>query len=333
MKVLVKTIAGSHLFGTNTPESDKDYKGVFLPSADEILLGNYEDSFTQTTGSNDSKNNKDDIDVEMYSLRKFFKMLSNGDTAALELLHTPEELILEKDRLWDEIVKNKEKFLSSKVSAMIGYARQQANKYGVKGSRMGELSKVIELLKGLQKTLDFQNPKLKHCWEEIVKGVKDFEHVFIFELETKCSGETKTFPALNVLGKKFDHHCTFIYVLEILKKIYKNYGYRAREAKNNNGVDWKALSHAVRVCNQGMELLRDGNITLPLPNDLKSIVLQIKLGVLDFKEVAKIIEADLEKLEKIKKESYLPEEVDKEYMNWMLKMYHFYQIRDEYGLE
>ena len=29
MKIIVKAIAGSHLFGTNTPTSDKDYFGIF----------------------------------------------------------------------------------------------------------------------------------------------------------------------------------------------------------------------------------------------------------------------------------------------------------------
>lgn len=37
MKVLVKCVAGSHLFGTNTENSDKDYKGVYIPDADSIL--------------------------------------------------------------------------------------------------------------------------------------------------------------------------------------------------------------------------------------------------------------------------------------------------------
>lgn len=42
MKILVKAVAGSHLFGTNTEKSDKDFKGVFLPSADDILLGKFD---------------------------------------------------------------------------------------------------------------------------------------------------------------------------------------------------------------------------------------------------------------------------------------------------
>lgn len=37
MITIVKMVFGSFLYGTDTPESDKDYKGVFLPSWEEIL--------------------------------------------------------------------------------------------------------------------------------------------------------------------------------------------------------------------------------------------------------------------------------------------------------
>ena len=37
MKVIVKCIAGSHLFGLNTPLSDMDYKGVYMPEANDIM--------------------------------------------------------------------------------------------------------------------------------------------------------------------------------------------------------------------------------------------------------------------------------------------------------
>ena len=43
MKVIVKAIAGSHLFGTNTPESDIDYKGIYLPEPKDIILGKFKD--------------------------------------------------------------------------------------------------------------------------------------------------------------------------------------------------------------------------------------------------------------------------------------------------
>jgi predicted nucleotidyltransferase len=315
MKILIKAVAGSHLFGTSTPESDMDYKGVYVPSSDEILLGNYSDTRQSSTGDNDSKNSKDDIDIELYSVKKFMKMVSRGDTAALELLFTPEDLIIEKDPLWDEILKHRDKFLSKSISSMIGYARQQANKYGIKGSRMGELSNAMKALKEIEK--ETKGPKMKHGWEKIQEALKGFQHVHFIMLNAKHEGASDV-PALDILGKKFDYHCEFSYVLEILKRIYKNYGQRARQAQKNNGIDWKALSHAMRVCLQGTELLEKHTITLPLPSYSKNMVLNVKCGKVEYKDVEKNLELLLDNLEIVRENSTLPKKVDQEFLNKLI---------------
>ena len=49
MNTIVKLVFGSRLYGTSTPESDKDFKGVFLPSREEILLGKIPKSLTEKT--------------------------------------------------------------------------------------------------------------------------------------------------------------------------------------------------------------------------------------------------------------------------------------------
>jgi hypothetical protein len=327
-RVLVKTVAGSHLFGTSTPSSDMDYKGVYLPSRDQILLGNYPDAISESTGDMHNKNSSEDIDVELYSLRKFLKMVENGDTAALELLFTPEDKIIEKDPLWDCILEKRYYLLSKKVNAMIGYARQQANKYGIKGSRMGELNNVIKALKEIEKGFDFANPKFKHNWEAVVEALKGFDHVHIITLQTSKNMECEETPALDILGKKFDWHCTFPHVLQILNKIYKNYGQRAREAKKNNGIDWKALSHAMRVMYQGQELMENGKITLPLKEDQRRIVMKIKKGEIDYKKVASMLEYNLEELEQLKDSSILPERVDKKLIEDIIKNLHLKVVMD-----
>ena len=320
MKILIKALAGSHLFGTNTPQSDMDYKGVYLPSAEEILLGTYPLSVNETTGDSDSKNSKDDIDIELYSFKKFLKMVSRGDTAALELLFTPEDMIIEKDPMWDEVLEIRDRLLSSKVSAMIGYARQQANKYGIKGSRMGELSKVIEVLKTAEKAV--KGPKMKHNWEFLQDELKHFDHVHFMTLSSKKEGGPET-PAIDILGKKFDNHCRFDYVLKILTTMYRNFGQRAREAKRNGGIDWKALSHAVRVSIQGIELLNTGKITLPLKKLDKDLVLSIKSGKMDYsKSVQPLLESLLEQLEIAKENSKLPEQVNEGLLKILTIKYH-----------
>lgn len=306
-RIIMKAVAGSHLFGTDGPNSDRDYKGVYLPDGESILLGNYPETIQQSSGDPLGKNSKDDVDIELYSVTKFLKMVSKGDTAALELLFTPDHLILERTSEWDYILSKRNELLSSQVSAMIGYARQQANKYGIKGSRMGELNTFISAMKTAEK-LDL-GPKLKHCWEYITKAVNSLDHVHLITLKT-IREESGEIPAIDVLGKKFDHNVRFDYMMPILKRIYKNYGQRAREAKNNNGIDWKALSHALRVCRQGIELLETGSITLPLEELDREVVKAVKAGVMNYKKVAHILKHNLNLLEEARNSSTLPEQVD-----------------------
>ena len=58
---------GAHLYGTATLDSDVDYKGIFMPSKDEVLLGRIPKSHSHSTGQDESKNTENDTDVEIYS--------------------------------------------------------------------------------------------------------------------------------------------------------------------------------------------------------------------------------------------------------------------------
>lgn len=171
MKIIVKTIAGSHLFGLNTETSDKDYKGVFIPDLEDVILGRDSKTISQSTGSNVTKNTKEDTDVELYSINKFIKMCEDGDTSAIELLFCPEEMIIEKTKEWDEIITNRDKFLCNTVRSAIGYSRHQINKYGIRGSRVGELTQFTKHLKQLNR--ESPTLKVKLIWDNVSEYLKN----------------------------------------------------------------------------------------------------------------------------------------------------------------
>ena len=52
---------GSHLYGLNTPNSDVDYKGIFMPTLEELLLGTYPKTIVTSTGPEHAKNSADDV--------------------------------------------------------------------------------------------------------------------------------------------------------------------------------------------------------------------------------------------------------------------------------
>jgi len=90
--LLFEAISGSHAYGLNHADSDRDIRGVFvLPQQDFYGL-------TYVEQVNDEKN-----DEVYYELKKFIQLLANNNPNFLEILQTPEELILYKHPLFDRI--------------------------------------------------------------------------------------------------------------------------------------------------------------------------------------------------------------------------------------
>ena len=129
--LIYKCLVGSHLYGTETSDSDRDEKGVFIPTEQMVLgLKKCEQVEFKTNKSNSGKRNtKEDIDVEVYNLIKFFHLLAVNSPNNIELLFAPDKCILKRTKYWDEILDNKDAFLSLKVKhTFLGYAYTQRNK-------------------------------------------------------------------------------------------------------------------------------------------------------------------------------------------------------------
>jgi hypothetical protein len=100
---------------------------------------------------------------------------------------------------------------------------------------------------------------------------------------------------------------------EVMRRIVEAYGQRARQAEQNEGVDWKALSHAVRVGRQAIELLDTANVIFPRPD--REHLLAIKTGQLPYRYVAEEIEELLVDVEAAAARSSLPEHPDHEWID------------------
>ncbi len=112
--------------------------------------------------------------------------------------------------------------------------------------------------------------------------------------------------------------------LDVYAKVYENYGHRARAAMNNEGIDWKAVSHAVRVAGQALELLSTGHITFPRPD--AEYLLAVKRGELDYQEVAAVLEGLVEDVEEEALVSWLPEAPDWDGINELVLRLHHSQV-------
>ena len=300
-KIIVKMLFGSHLYGTATKDSDKDYKGIFLPSKEEIFLGKIPKSIQlNTKKDNQTKNSSDDIDTELYSLHYFIELACKGETAALDMLHAPENMIIEKSYIWDKIISNRHLFYTKNLNAFVGYARKQAAKYGIKGTRLNDAKRVIDFCSSILTTEEDQ--KLFYYWERLPGG----EH--IFKLPSDITGQR----FYQVCGKKIGEKCTISYLKDIIEKFYNSYGHRAELAAKNEGIDWKAVSHALRAAYQVREILTNKTITFPLKD--ADYLIKVKQGELDYQtEVSPKLELMMEEIEKLSLKSDLPEKINRKY--------------------
>jgi hypothetical protein len=102
------------------------------------------------------------------------------------------------------------------------------------------------------------------------------------------------------------------FVLEVLEKFFSEFGGRSKLAMENQGVDWKAVSHAYRACYQLIDIATEGDIIFPLKE--KEYVVKVKTGQVSYKDVVQNELPDLmNKAMKLINESKLPDKVDRTY--------------------
>ncbi|AYR04011.1 nucleotidyltransferase [Escherichia phage OLB35] len=291
MKTIMKGYFGSHLYGTSTPESDVDFKEIYVPHARDILTGNVKEHMSKNTNNTSSKNTKDDVDHELYSLKYFFKLAADGETVALDMLHTPPSLVVKSDLpdVWKYIQDNRSRFYTTNMKSYLGYVRKQASKYGVKGSRLAVLRQALKRSNEWGQYFDNGAViRLSHMKNVLPIG----EFASWVETENEKTGK-QTF--YNLLDRKFQDTLTNKEFNAILVKLEENYGERARKAEANEGIDWKALSHACRGGLQLLEIYKTGDLVYPLQD--APFILDVKLGKHTFKTVQEFLEDIVDQVE------------------------------------
>lgn len=308
------TYMGSKLHGTQTPSSDTDFKGIFIPDWKDILKPRIIDVIDEGTGNTKEKNTAEDIDKQYYALHKFFDMLAVGDMNAYEMVFAP-NLLDTNHRVWEEIVYKRDRLLSRECKGSIAYSRRQASLYGNKATRLAEVTSLVDFLKEL-------DPKAKlgdysYLIKQFVNGM-NAEHTEIIPINVNA---TKWINHLSCCNRKIPYSAQVSFAIETYQKIIDEYGNRAKASMTNEGVEWKSLYHAVRIGEQTIELLETGKMTFPRPNVPE--LMKIKTGNAEVLQVREYIDELLEKAEALQEKSSLPEKADRQLMNDMVQDYYY----------
>ena len=312
MKKLFTVLYGSYLYGTNTEKSDKDYKIVYLPDLKSLLLNDkLTNKFTSTSDSS-VKNTKDDVDVEYIPFQRLVMDFYNGQTYALELVFAvcsehPGVTIHDR-RVYGIIDVLASNYLTNSIDAMIGFANSQSYKYGIKGRRY---KSIVSLYDTICLEQDDSKPLLT-----LFDKIELDEYV-------KLDG-----TVLCVIDKRHQGGTQIKEVKDRIKKILIKYGDRTKETENNGCVDWKSISHAVRISGMCANLLKHSELMFPLVKAETTLIKAIKSGELPWDQVENIISNRQDIISELKITCTLPpkspemeESLRDQLYSWLKKLY------------
>lgn len=114
--LLLQCISGSRAYGLNTPQSDTDYKGIFVSPKQAFYGSHFTDQVANETN-----------DIVYFEWKKFVDLLGKNNPTILELLATPEDCVLYRHPLITDL--RAEDFLSKLCcQTFAGYAQSQIKK-------------------------------------------------------------------------------------------------------------------------------------------------------------------------------------------------------------
>jgi len=298
---ILEIISGSHLYGTNTENSDKDYIGIFL-SPIEYILGFKkceEVNLSIKAKDENGKNTDKAIDRKLYEFRKFIQLALSNNPNILEILFVNEKNIVFKNELGQKLLDIKHLFPHKGLKQkFLGYAFSQKHKMIIK----------------------------KDCYFDLINGVNYLSKIdknkFLIEVIT-----LSTCPHFIKLRKSGYNNVKFVSIGDInfspslpIKKVIKSLEERISKVGNRRGLlnrygfDVKFASHLIRLMLEGIELLKTGKLEFPLKE--RQLLLDIREGKWTVEQVLEFSEQLEREMESLTISSTLPakprtEEIEK----------------------
>lgn len=276
---------GSHLFGTDTPDSDLDLIGIFMP-CEEMVYGfqKCEEVDLSYVDKDDTKRNtKDAIDFKIYEYRKFIRLALQNNPNIIHHLFVNEPNIRYIND-WGEALLNVRGLFPHKGAyhRFIKYAHSQQHKMLIKPQNYAALEKALDILQ--------KEDNKDRCLIEF----KDIDP-FIY----KGSGKHMQVGDLHLQNS--------IWVGSAIKKIEERLSRASNRASTftKHGYDLKFSSNLIQLLMEGRELMETGEIQFPL--SYAHHILDIKQGKYTADEILKWSEDLLEEARQAYEKTDLPE--------------------------
>lgn len=277
------TVAGSHMYGMATAQSDIDKRGVCIPPHN-ITLGFQNFEQQEVPGE----------DTIIYSLKKFMHLAADCNPNIIELLFAPDESIEIKKPFWDEVLKHKEKFISSKAyHTFCGYAHGQLQR--IKSHRQWLLNPPSS--KPLRS--DFGLDDHGSGVTELCKGVD------VTTIDPKVQ---------TVINKERQYKAALAYYNQ-----YENWkatrNPKRAELEAKYGFDTKHASHLIRLLRMGYEILTEGKVYVRRPDAPE--LLGIRNGIWTYDELMRRVDDIRGRIDQVfeSKTYVIPEKPDTNFLS------------------
>ena len=326
--LLLKTIAGSRAYGTDTPDSDTDYRGVFIMPK-SIFFG-----LNPTAQVSDATN-----DETYYEIGRFIELLAKNNPNILELLYIEEECLIHRDPILDLI--DLDRVLSKQCEATFGgYAITQIRKARGLNKKIvkpmdGERKSILEFcytVSGqgsvpIREWLEDRGMDQKNCGLVNIPHMRDVYGIYYSEDEKltyrgmiRDTTSTEVILSSIPAGEKPVGWMTFN--KDGFKKYCKDYREYHDWVKNRNearyannvahgkNYDSKNLMHTFRLLDMAEEIAREGTIKVRRPN--REFLMKIRAGEFEYDDLIKRAEEKVEAIREAFEQSSLRENPDRE---------------------
>lgn len=170
--IIVKHYAGSHAYGTATPTSDVDFRGIFLADKKAIMTPFF---------NVNEREDKNEEDTKFFELNRFMQLYTDGNPNVIETLWVEESDIVESTEMYWHLRQYNKEFLSKRVAKKFtGYAHGQISRMTNHKGWMNEERRAINALQEQVNTHKSKDLEVwikdnfpEFIWTHIVFGHED----------------------------------------------------------------------------------------------------------------------------------------------------------------
>ena len=324
-RVIFRGVVGSRAYGTNTPDSDTDIRGIFVvPSIEYAYL-------SQPPNQVSDKRN----DRTYYSLRRFCELASNANPTAIEMLYLPEDCILTSSLAYSILRNKRRMFLTGKIiDSYIGYAMSQIKKARGTNKRVwnpwpenppipDDYCSLLDDVKGVTTPVSKSNVNLMNCKVRRLLGNGSSNIFALYDYQEPTGGVFR--GGMIYESKVEDLHLDKRVGLLIYNEQSFNNAKRQHQEywewrKHRNESRWiaqergemdydtKNMMHLVRLLLVGENIVKNGEPIIRFEGEELELLLSIKRGELSFDEIMSYAESKMADLKSNR--SGLPSDCD-----------------------